>query len=193
VSIYSQYKTLEYLLNETELVPNRRVAVDVGAYIGQWTEVMLAHFERVIAFEPYKASFDDLMSRCGCHPHLQAFKRAVLDRHGRVSLVTPINKKVYSQYAVQTGSGTIRCTTIDLLCLEACDLLKIDVEGAELLVLKGAKATIQRCRPIIIVENLRKLSEKHYGIPSEGVSHYLTELGYKKAFKKRPDVVWHPK
>ena len=42
--------------------------------------------------------------------------------------------------------------TLDSLDLSRLDLIKIDVEGMELEVLQGAKATLERFRPIIIVE-----------------------------------------
>jgi FkbM family methyltransferase len=50
----------------------------------------------------------------------------------------------------------VRVTTIDSLELEACGLIKVDVEGWEAEVLQGAAATIARCRPILYVENDRR-------------------------------------
>jgi len=193
MSVYAQVATIRHILEDTDLVPNRRVALDVGAYIGQWTEVMLGHFDRVIAFEPCHESFAHLMDRCGGNPKLETYRCAVLDQHGLVTLVTPISKKIYSQFAVPSSQGTGRSIKIDTLDLQVCDLLKVDVEGAELLALRGAERTIQRCRPVIIVENLRNLCLKHYAIPVDAVNNYLRSLGYKRAFKKRPDVLWQPK
>ncbi len=51
--------------------------------------------------------------------------------------------------------ATIRMMTIDSLNLSRLDLIKIDVERMELEVLQGAKATLERLRPIIIVEQLK--------------------------------------
>ena len=51
--------------------------------------------------------------------------------------------------------ATIRLMTINSLNLSRLDLIKIDVERMELEVLQGAKATIERFRPIIIVEQLK--------------------------------------
>ncbi len=51
--------------------------------------------------------------------------------------------------------ATIRLMTIDSLNLSRLDLIKIDVERMELDVLQGAKATIERFRPILIVEQLK--------------------------------------
>ena len=46
--------------------------------------------------------------------------------------------------------------TIDSLRLPRLDLLKADVEGMEQAVLEGASATIERCRPLLYVENDRE-------------------------------------
>jgi hypothetical protein len=46
--------------------------------------------------------------------------------------------------------------TLDGLALPACHALKIDVEGMEAEVLRGAAATITRCRPALYVENDRR-------------------------------------
>ena len=55
----------------------------------------------------------------------------------------------------EQGLATIRMMTINSLNLSRLDLIKIDVERMELEVLQGAKVTIERFRPIIIVEQLK--------------------------------------
>ena len=56
--------------------------------------------------------------------------------------------------------ATIRMITIDSLNLSRLDLIKIDVERMELEVLQGAKATLERFRPIIVVEQLKASKEE---------------------------------
>src|ERR1039458_218014 len=51
--------------------------------------------------------------------------------------------------------GTGRLAAVDALELLDCGMLKVDVEGWEVGVLRGAMATIGRCRPILYVENDR--------------------------------------
>ena len=48
---------------------------------------------------------------------------------------------------------TVPLVTLDSLNMPACRMIKIDTEGMELEVLKGAKALIERCRPLLYVEN----------------------------------------
>jgi FkbM family methyltransferase len=50
----------------------------------------------------------------------------------------------------------VQVIPIDSLNLPRCNFLKIDVEGMEIKVLKGAKDTIQKHKPLLYVENDRK-------------------------------------
>ena len=66
--------------------------------------------------------------------------------------------------------NTVRMLTIDSLNLSRLDLIKIDVERMELEVLAGAKATLQRFLPIIIVEGLKA--------PQDELTAVLASYGY---------------
>jgi FkbM family methyltransferase len=64
----------------------------------------------------------------------------------------------------------VRMITIDSLNLSRLDLIKIDVERMELEVLQGAKATLERHRPVVVVERLKA--------PSEQIAAVLSSYGY---------------
>ncbi len=66
--------------------------------------------------------------------------------------------------------ATVRMMTIDSLNLPRLDLLKIDIEGMEIEALEGAKATIHRLLPIIVVERLK--------VPVDTLSAVLASYGY---------------
>lgn len=71
---------------------------------------------------------------------------------------------------------SVRIRTLDSLELPACGLIKIDVEGYEGQVLRGARETIARCRPYLYVENDR--AEQQQDLIS-----LIVELGYR--------LFWH--
>jgi tetratricopeptide (TPR) repeat protein len=75
------------------------------------------------------------------------------------------------------GSGRVghrvRVTPIDSLKLKACHVLKIDVEGFEPEVLRGARETIARCRPYLYVENDRVEHQQE-------VISLIHEMGYRQ-------------
>jgi FkbM family methyltransferase len=62
--------------------------------------------------------------------------------------------------------------------LESVSLIKIDVEGAELSVIKGALETIRENKPVLFIELLRKWS-KIFGYHPNDVLIILQDLGYK--------------
>jgi FkbM family methyltransferase len=70
----------------------------------------------------------------------------------------------------------VRVRPLDSLDLPACGLLKVDVEGFEPQVLRGARRTIQRCRPVIYVENDRCDQQQE-------VISLVAEMGYR--------LYWH--
>lgn len=71
----------------------------------------------------------------------------------------------------RTQGEPVSVLTIDSLRLPRLDLLKADVEGMEQAVLEGARATIERCQPLLYVENDRE--EK-----SAGLLACLQAMGY---------------
>ena len=73
------------------------------------------------------------------------------------------------------------CTTVDVLLerhgLHRVDLVKIDVEGAELQVLRGMATTLKRLRPKIIAELSPSLLEG-FSVTLDTVHEYFRDLGY---------------
>ena len=80
-----------------------------------------------------------------------------------------------------TKSVKVTCTTVDLLVethhLQRVDLVKIDVEGAELQVLRGMSTTLRRLRPKIITELSPSLL-KGFSVALDTVEEYFRALGY---------------
>jgi FkbM family methyltransferase len=68
--------------------------------------------------------------------------------------------------------------TLDEFGFDDVSFIKIDVEGHELDVLKGAAETIARCRPNLIVE----IEQRHLAFPMTRVFQYLADLGYRGSF-----------
>jgi FkbM family methyltransferase len=91
-----------------------------------------------------------------------------------------------------SGGEKVSLHTIDELNLTECDFIKIDVEGAENLVIMGALQTILSHRPSILFEsNHKKLSKDtltSLGIDFELKSSHemLADLGYKKILPITP-------
>ena len=83
--------------------------------------------------------------------------------------------------------GEIKINKLDSLGVKGIDFLKIDVEGLEMEVLKGAEETLKNVEYIMI--ELNGNTEK-YGSTKKDVKEYLQSLGFKVLIKTWPDIVW---
>jgi FkbM family methyltransferase len=79
----------------------------------------------------------------------------------------------------ELGSIKVPVVAIDALEYPDVGFMKIDVEGFELEVLKGATETIKRCRPIIYLEDDRKEN-------SPMLRKYIWDLGYRTKLHQPP-------
>lgn len=123
------------------------VFIDVGACLGEWSYYMERRGRRPIAFEPNPA-YADMLSRNGIEVH----EVGLGDSVGAMKLVEDEANEGAAKLA-DDPNGTRLVLPLDKLNLPGFTLMKIDVEGMELEVLSGARESIERYRPTIIVED----------------------------------------
>jgi FkbM family methyltransferase len=129
-----------------------RTAVDGGAYVGTWSLHLKRSFDRVIAFEPNPTNYVCLQ-RNVCHLGVDTTCVALRDVTGVVDLVPANDKQKPFGHQVQRNEhGRTSSLRLDELSLLDLDLLKLDVEGHEYEAICGARFTIQRCKPLIVIE-----------------------------------------
>lgn len=141
------------------LVDRHRIAVDVGAHTGLYSEVLTKLATQVLAIEAIPELASDL-SRL--FPDLEVIHAAASDRAGTITLTIPKGKLGLSSVAHSqfNDAGDLRkidvdAITLDSLFMERDDsigFIKIDVEGHELAVLNGAKNVIEQHRPVLLIE-----------------------------------------
>lgn len=147
-------------------VRGRRCVLDVGAHVGLWSRVMSYDFMLVEAFEPVTSHLECLRVNVASRPNVRIHEMAIGNESGTVRMSSYRGNTGHSQVSIDgTGQGTRIARLDDVLIPEApVDLMKIDVEGYELDVLKGAEATIHRWKPAVIVEQKGGNAERfgHY-------------------------------
>ena len=159
------------------------VAIDVGSYFGFHAIHMAQHFRQVYAFEPQTRIFEMLCANILLNEmkNIIAFNNALYEyecfmRLGpaaiqeiSVPFVGPMvdydrikNAAALTfELADKNSVDSIRALTIDSLNLDDVGLIKIDTQGNDLSVLKGARETISRCRPVIVFEYEKELFHLH--------------------------------
>ena len=162
------------------LVPadKRRVAIDVGAHIGLWSW-NLAHWFRVVAaFEPVPGHRDCWQANMVAPVEADLYPFALGDEPGTVSIVTEKGSSGNSMVDIK-GKGSVEMRTLDSFGFKDVDLIKLDTEGYEVFVLRGAELTIKASWPVIVVEQKRDHSSSHFGVPALSAVTLLKNWGYK--------------
>jgi FkbM family methyltransferase len=151
------------------------VFFDVGANVGQTSLDALKNFAEatIYAFEPHEATFAVLSARVPS-ARVHAFNSALSDREGEAeffdygALATSNSLVGDAQYAARIKHDVtvrkVHCETLDGLCgrcgIEHIDVLKVDTEGHELAVLRGARQMLSEHRVRFVYVEFNTLSPK---------------------------------
>lgn len=183
-----QIDHLEVALRHCKLF---RTAVDGGAHIGTWSAAMARRFVRVIAFEPAHDTFVCLAQNVAAFPNVEVRRCALGEKqgHGRVNddqtRVGNTGSRFITHAAGDQDTAT-DITRLDDVYVGPVDFLKLDVEGSELAALRGAKATMLRYRPVVMIE-VKRLREGH---DPEEAARWLVQFGYREVDRVRNDRVY---
>lgn len=141
------------MLLQRELAAVLRVVIDVGANRGEWTAHLLdtaPEVERVICYEPALAALDLLQTRFASDQRVEVVAAAVGDVTDNLTLFEEPNAGETSSLvdcsSDQARPRRVRVLTLDgemsRLGIDHVDLLKVDAEGMDLHVLRGAERAL---------------------------------------------------
>jgi FkbM family methyltransferase len=151
-------------------VQKLRTIVDVGANVGQWSGMLLNCItpEKLIIIEPLPDAFAVLQKKFGNNPRIELHNLAIGERESfeklkitrditGASLLQPREEMrvvIGSNWTI-TSEVQVKSTTLDrlLVDLPEVSLLKIDVQGYEMPVLRGAKQTLAKAKFLLIELN----------------------------------------
>ena len=161
-------------------------AIDIGANVGFMTAYFGNQWSKTTAFEPTPSVFECLKLNC-TRDNIELKNLAVSDTTQdllfAVSNRTEINQIISSTDVLKKhwSSITVPAITLDSLNLDDVDMLKIDVEGHELSVVKGAEHTIKHNKPLIAIEISfeNKVLDKKLSLNHHHALQLLQEWGYK--------------
>lgn len=147
----------EMLREIAPLIPDDGVVVDAGANIGNHTLFFAKLLKaRVLSFEPNPATFDILERNVELNDVgsiVEAYPLGLGAQSAKGSIIDANNGNAGMAQVEISEEGSIDITTVDEMVGDLfVHLIKIDVEGMEADVLRGAALTIRRCRPYLIIE-----------------------------------------
>jgi FkbM family methyltransferase len=166
-------------------------AVDVGAHIGFFSYNLAQRFEVVHAFEPV-AEHRECFAKNVTADEVVLHDCALGAAPGWVSMsVTPGSSGDSKVASGQEVTDSTHMRTLDSFNIRNVDFIKVDCEGYEENVLRGAEQTILQWKPTIIVEQKREMATR-FGLQPLGAVEYLKGLGYKQVAEHGGDFVLVP-
>jgi FkbM family methyltransferase len=169
---------------------------DVGAYVGDVARTYRRLFPQatIFCFEPFPGSFDKLKASCRC-PSIRLHQVALSNREGKATFYVNADASCnstlppdaegerYRNSAFHSvGETEVSTTTLDVFCdeshVDAVNILKMDVEGAEVLVLEGATRRLKSGRIDLVYSEV--MFTPHYvgGRIFHEISAFLHGYGY---------------
>jgi FkbM family methyltransferase len=160
--------------------PRDGTAVDVGAWYGPWTRWLSRHMDAVVAFEANPKVAAVLRATAPSNAVIHAV--AVSDRDGEtLELAVSGGRGREGRSSVEArlaeGSERVRVPTrrLDSFDLDRVRMIKVDVEGHELAVLRGARELLERDHPVLVVEVDSRLGDV------DPVMDWLHGCGYRSS------------
>jgi|TARA_B110000858_G_scaffold42907_1_gene49133 FkbM family methyltransferase len=171
-------------------IPNRRTVLDIGCHYGFFTKFLSDKFDQVHAFDFPNDVLDY------CKHNLKDCKNITIHDHGIGSVNATVSTNDWSyrherraplgMHIDPTGMGPqYPIKSVDSLGLKEIDLMMVDTEGYEIEVLKGARKTIERDRPVIVLEFHRRPKNRidnltrKFGYDLATLQNYVERLGYR--------------
>lgn len=163
------------------LVDRNKAAVDVGAHKGVWSYQLSKVCAEVYAFEPNPKLYPVLEQNIKGRANPRNI--ALSNFTGMAELRIPRGRKGFSnqggslsevKVSANYKSVEVGAEKLDNLGIQNIGFMKVDVEGHELAVLEGARETLARDKPVMIVE----MEEAHAKRPIEELTSAVEAYGY---------------
>lgn len=174
----------------SSLLDRKNRFLDIGSNIGVYTYFFSNKFCYVDSFEP----LEEVTARINelDRENIEIHNIALSNCESNLTFYIPIvdEKPITSRASLEPQEPPfeerrVKVRTLDSFDFSDVDLIKIDVEGHEYSVLEGAVLTLQRCRPILLIE----IEQRHISRPIEDVFDLVLTQGYHGFFLTEKSLV----
>ena len=182
---------LELIDKMLSYVKNRGVCVQAGGAAGVFAYRLAHEFEIVHTIEPEPTNYDCLFKNCLKKKNIFMYYSALSNRKRNIR----VSEDIHARHNFGAGhiipdENGIETMVIDELDLEECDLILLDIEGAELEALQGAKETIKRFHPTIVIEDKPMPHMAVFGTQVGDPAKWLARFGYDPVDRLHWDTVF---
>jgi FkbM family methyltransferase len=176
------------MLGVEKFLSKRRRFIDVGANTGFYSYHFSRSFMNIEAFEPVPEASN--MLKMQQISSVKIHDIALSNHNGTQNFFIPLENALPEPglASLEKRDGVceeriVPIKTLDEFGFDDIDLIKIDVEGHELKVLQGASATIEICKPVMIIE----IEQRHIGYPIQEIFDFVIDKGYSGMFLSNSD------
>lgn len=150
---------------DKEIVPELKnlCFVDGGGYVGDTAKELIKNYpdyKKIYLIEPIAENLRIAKRDLAAYENIAFIESGLSNK--KAELFFHEEKSFSALYG--SGSQNVKVDTLDNILQERVDYIKLDIEGAELEALEGAKATIQKYKPILAVCVYHK-AEHWYRVP----------------------------
>jgi FkbM family methyltransferase len=163
-----------------DLLPEGGVFLDVGAHVGHWSLRLAKKAAHVFAVEANPATAKTLRRNVAMNglDNVTVIAAAAWDETTTLQLEDPVGQTEGGSTRVLAGDGGVLAMPLDGLLsqydIRRLDLIKMDVEGADLHALRGMRGLLRDHQPVLFIE-----CHDVYGYyKREDLENLLTDLGY---------------
>lgn len=176
------------LLVALKYVKKLGTCVQSGGNCGIWASFLAGHFNEVWTIEADFTNYRCLVKNTAGLPSVRPIWAALSHASGMGVDLARDPANVGAHY-IDNNSSRVTVTTlaIDDLDLGACDFIQLDIEGHEPIALEGARKTIERFKPVLMVED--KGLSMQYGVPAKWSARFP---GYRVQATIHRDVILLP-
>ncbi len=177
------------------LLPDGGVFLDVGAHVGHWSLRLAAKASRVIAVEANPATASTLRRHIAMNDldNIKVIQVAAWDEATVLRLEDPNGQTEGGSTRVLPADGqaaVVHAHRLDAVLADEprIDLVKLDVEGADIHAIEGMAGLLERCRPVLLIED-----HSIYGYYSRAdLEAALERHGYTWEVAHSGETVWMP-
>jgi len=171
-------------------IENKRVAIQAGGAMGLWPYLLSQHFDKVYTFEASNENYIHLEKNLKDVKNITHYNKALGQKNAMCSINLNNINNAGCYYTKENADGNIQQVRIDDVVEGQVDFIQLDIEGHELNALKGAKNTIEKYWPVIMVEDKHLRHSNEIGHKVGHIEKALTSIGYKVVERIHRDIIF---